>query len=119
MLPRCTVEGARFPPCTARPPIPPPLPCSAVGANNLSGKIPAAWSTLPLHSLEVSRNDGVCGEVPARVSSAVAGGDTGLNVTCAWDSDGAARARFGSIASALLNAARLSKFLQLGAASAR
>ena len=60
----------------------------ALGANNLSGKIPATWSALPLHSLSVAQNDGVCGGVPAGVSGAVVGNSTELNATCLWDADG-------------------------------
>jgi hypothetical protein len=57
-------------------------------SNNLSGKIPPTWQVLPLHSLQVRRNGGVCGEVPTGVSSAVDGGDTQLNSSCPWDADG-------------------------------
>lgn len=81
---------------------PPAFAHSAVGSNNLSGKIPAAWGALPLHSLTVDRNGGVCGGVPAGVSGALAGGGGGnasgdgslpaLNGSCVWDSDGALRA---------------------------
>lgn len=70
----------------------PPPRHRSVGSNNLSGKIPAAWSTLPLHSLQVSRNDGVCGDVPAGVSG-VTGGNTQLNSTCPWNADGARAGR--------------------------
>jgi hypothetical protein len=44
---------------------------------------------MPLHSLQVGQNDGVCGGVPAGVSSALDGGAaTGLNNSCPWDGDG-------------------------------
>lgn len=59
-----------------------------LGANRLSGSIPETWSTLPLHTLSVTRNDGVCGGVPAGVSGAVAGNDTRLNASCPWDAQG-------------------------------
>lgn len=62
--------------------------CRAMGTNQLSGTIPAAWSTLPLHSLSVTRNGGVCGGVPTGISGAVIGNDTQLNASCPWDDQG-------------------------------
>ncbi|KIY98895.1 Receptor protein [Monoraphidium neglectum] len=70
------------------------LQALAVGANQLSGKIPLTWRFIPLHSLQVAGNGGVCGEVPAGVGGAVAGGDTGLHSSCPWDADAEALLSF-------------------------
>jgi hypothetical protein len=71
---------------------PPPLhlnPLRSVGSNQLSGKIPAAWRALPLHSLNLDGNEGVCGGVPEGVGANAGGANTtGLNGSCPWEPDG-------------------------------
>jgi hypothetical protein len=62
-----------------------------MGSNHLTGSIPAAWAKLTnLYVVNVTRNEGICGNLPSGVPQTMVEGasTTSLNNSCSWEGDG-------------------------------
>lgn len=68
--------------------------CRSVDKNRLTGSIPPSWSRLHnLYVVNVTSNEGLCGQVPKGVVGVVEHNTTNLNTHCTWTDDGEASGR--------------------------
>lgn len=72
--------------------------CRSVDKNRLTGSIPPSWSQLHnLYVVNLTSNEGLCGQVPHGVVGVVENNTTNLNSHCTWTDDGEAPGRLRSV----------------------
>lgn len=63
--------------------------CRSVDKNQLTGSIPPSWRSLHnLYAVNVTSNEGLCGEVPVGIAGVMDYNTTSLNTNCPWTADG-------------------------------